>query len=212
MRFTRRDFLRRSALALPGLLAGCRSAGTGDLKPGNADTAKALVASRLGLMTRRQWATASPVNSRLTPASTHQRLTVHHAGNAISYATERNRVADELNTILVFHRKRNYGDIGYHFLIDYAGRVWEGRSLRHEGAHVSGQNLANIGVVLLGNFEVQRPCEKQLTTLRRIVKTLCGHYGIPPNKVYGHRDLSPSACPGKNLYPFVEQIKRERKT
>lgn len=165
------------------------------------------IESRIKLLRRSKWTDALPKTWILREAGHYDRLTLHHAGNSTNFNTAKNAVIHDLNGILAGHIERNYGDIGYHFIIDYAGRIWEGRLIAYEGAHVSGQNERNIAVMLLGNFEKQRPSLKQLSAMRQIVPLLCGHYGIKRHRIYGHRDLGPSVCPGKNLYPYVVKLK-----
>jgi N-acetyl-anhydromuramyl-L-alanine amidase AmpD len=92
-------------------------------------------------------------------------------------------------------------------MLDYAGRVWEGRSLKYQGAHVSGQNPGNIGIVLLGNFEGQRPSAAQQANLTILVAELRSFFGISRRRVYGHRDLDSTLCPGRHLYKLIPTIK-----
>ena len=120
---------------------------------------------------------------------------------------ERNTVAYDLQAIQAGHLRRNYGDIGYHFVVDYAGCVWEGRSLEYEGAHVSHHNDGNIGVMLLGNFERQHPSERQLAGMRVLIAALQEDRRIARRRVYGHRDLGQSLCPGRHLYAHVVRLR-----
>jgi len=109
--------------------------------------------------------------------------------------------------VFVTHTRRNYGDIGYHFVIDYTGTVWEGRSLAYEGAHVACQNERNIGVMVLGNFEDQAPSVSQVATVDLLIGLLQQRFRIKPHRIFGHRDLGHSVCPGKQLYTYVRQLR-----
>jgi N-acetyl-anhydromuramyl-L-alanine amidase AmpD len=91
--------------------------------------------------------------------------------------------------------------------LDYAGRVWEGRSLVYEGAHVVCQNERNIGIMLLGNFEAQSPSPAQRESVKRLIALLRERYKIKPHRVFGHCDLGHSVCPGRHLYAFVRGIR-----
>ena len=66
-------------------------------------------------------------------------------------STSKSATAARLETIRKAHLRRDggrWGDIGYHYAIDPAGRLWEGRSLKWQGAHVkSKERRKNIGVV-----------------------------------------------------------------
>ena len=132
---------------------------------------------------------------------------MHHAGASVNCHSDANSVIYDIQGFLATHAKRNYGDIGYHFIVDYVGRVWEGRSLKYEGAHVLGENIQNIGIMFLGNFEIQEPSGEQIRTLTELTGLLMEQHEISKQRVYGHRDLGHSLCPGKHLYPYVLELK-----
>ena len=165
------------------------------------------IESRLRVFRRFEWTDIAARPWRLRSAGSYDRLTIHHAGNTTNYHCAKSAVARDLNGILAAHMARDYGDIGYHFMIDYAGRVWEGRSLAYEGAHVAWQNERNVAVMLLGNFEKQTPSREQLDSLKKIIAALRRRFRIKRHRIYGHRDLGPSVCPGRNLYPHVLRLK-----
>lgn len=204
---TRRDFLKKSLLALSGFAIGIERTQGAVVKRLLPSVDLDFITSRVHLMPRSEWTEAGPKAWLLREAENYDRLTLHHAGNSVNFHTERNAVIHDIDGILTAHMERNYGDIGYHFIIDYAGGVWEGRSLAYEGAHVSSQNKRNIGVMLLGNFQKQKPSSKQLYSMKQIVSLLQDRYRIKRYRIYGHRDLGESICPGKNLYPYVLKLK-----
>ncbi len=162
----------------------------------------------LAVNKRLVWTDVKPKTWLLRESGKFDRITVHHTGNTSHSRTHRNAVAYSLSGILKGHLDRKYGDIGYHILVDKAGRVWEGRSLAYEGAHVLDQNERNIGIAFLGNFEKEKAPEKQVRTMGILVKALCDRYGIKSHRVYGHRDLSRSICPGRNMYRHVSELKK----
>jgi hypothetical protein len=101
--------------------------------------------------------------------------------------------------------ERSFGDIGYHFLIDPEGRVFEGRSMAWQGAHAGGDNnIENVGVCLLGNFETGRPSQEALDALSRTLDHLCRSYGIPRNRVHAHLELKNTLCPGRELTRWLK--------
>ena len=204
--FSRRKFLAGLLLGVPALFAGAPSLfAAGRL---NELSLKFLTAV-IPLNRRALWAEKSAQTARLHTAALFTRITVHHSGALVLRDTARQSVIDDLNSVLEAHMRLRYGDIGYHFVVDYAGRVWEGRSLSYEGAHVSGENEANLGVMLLGNFEKQKPSDAQLETLNTLVGLLRAHFDIPARRVYGHRDIGETLCPGRYLYPYVVAMKSD---
>jgi hypothetical protein len=156
---------------------------------------------------RHAWTWFNPRPTRMRPAYDYTRLTVHHAGNDVTTCTGWDDTIFALNGILEAHLQNRFGDIAYHYIIDYAGRIWAGRPLCYAGAHVSGFNENNLGIMLLGNFEEQRPSLSQIQSLCGLIKTARQTWHIPATSVFGHRDLGRSLCPGANLYPLLPYCK-----
>jgi hypothetical protein len=103
-------------------------------------------------------------------------------------------------------------DIGYHSVIAPNGDIYQGREFNHIGAHVKNGNSGNIGIMLIGNFEVETPTEKQLNSLKKLLVYLQTIYPTldVPKCVFGHKDFNVTDCPGKNLYPIVMDIKNKK--
>ncbi len=204
---TRRGFLTRivAALSVPLLLP----------KGAQAATVKAPVASfdlsflegAVTLMRRNAWTSDSPRRWLLREGGVYDRITIHHQGGRPSVSRVQNAVVSEIDAIYGGHRRLRYGDIAYHFIVDYSGRVWEGRSLAYQGAHVIKENDRNLGVLLLGNFEEQSPSQESLDSILSLVQRLRVRFGVKKHRVYGHRDLGSSVCPGKHLYPHVVALR-----
>jgi hypothetical protein len=165
------------------------------------------IASQMTVLPRSAWDSQPADTTRLHRCDGYTRATIHHAGNRVVRDASLATVASGLNNIRDAHLEQRYGDIGYHLIVDYAGRVWEGRALAYEGAHVLNENAGNFGVMLLGNFERQSPSLPQLVSMQGLVQALQLRYGIPNSRIYGHRDLGASVCPGRNLYPYVSELR-----
>lgn len=161
-----------------------------------------------GIMPRSAWATAAPIPTRMDRMLPPQRITVHHDGMDPVSLRSKSDVSDRLDLIRRSHLRRNFGDIGYHFIIDPMGGVWEGRPLSWQGAHVAHQNEHNIGVMCLGNFEVQRPTSAQLEGLDQFVASLMRTYQIPVRQIKTHRELASTDCPGRNMQPHMNAVRR----
>jgi hypothetical protein len=101
---------------------------------------------------------------------------------------------------------KGYADIGYHFLIDGMGDLYEGRSLRARGAHTGGHNTGTVGIVLLGNFNVVEPFTYALQTLRDLSAYLHEAYNI--TYIAGHQDFQPeeTECPGSHLVAQLPEL------
>ncbi len=139
----------------------------------------------------------------------YSRITVHHSADndPVVLDGSTSRTYEAMRDIQRAHmngKETHYGDIGYHFVIDPYGRVLEGRELSYQGAHAKGDNnVRNIGICLIGNFDEEKPTEASLTALRRLLDDLRTKYDIARNTVYGHRDLRNTRCPGEALARWV---------
>ncbi len=165
---------------------------------------------KLALEQRSDWRAAPPVARRLTRAAgPWSRITVHHSAKSTGELGKMSagEVAGALRDIQTVHmRDRGYGDIGYHFLIDPTGRVWQGRLLEWQGAHSGGvNNVGNIGICLLGDYDHERPDPRGLRALEELIEALCERHGISRSKIFGHQQLRPTECPGDTLMAWVSR-------
>lgn len=113
--------------------------------------------------------------------------------------------------------------LGYHFLIGNGtqsgdGEVEVSRRWREQlvGAHtrVSGDasnrwNENGIGICLVGDFTRARPSERQMDSLVALVRALRERYGVPADRVIGHRHVDATECPGAS-FPWDELRRRIR--
>ena len=160
-------------------------------------------------ISRSVWTSSRPISSRINPMPMPlRRITIHHDGLPSSITMDSKR---RLSTIRNGHVSgRGWADIGYHFIIDRNGKVWEGRALHYQGAHVRNNNEHNIGVLCMGNFEIHQPTSAQLNSLAGQVKWLRRKYGISTSNVLTHREINPTQCPGRNLQPRVVAMRKAR--
>ncbi len=137
-------------------------------------------------------------------------ITVHHDGMASFTNTSKESASARLETIRESHLRRDggrWGDIGYHYAIDPAGRVWEGRPLQWQGAHVKARNEGNIGVVVLGNFEIQSVNPAQRAALESTLRSLMRKHNVPVYRVRTHQEWAATACPGKSMQQTMVQLR-----
>jgi len=165
--------------------------------------------TELGYIPRSRWTSHRARRAHVNRMGYINRVTVHHEGWKTVYFTSWRRTVQRLREIRDSHVNGNgWGDVGYHFIIDRAGRVWQARKLKYQGAHVSDHNQHNIGVMLLGNFKEQYPSQEQINTLASVLGKLKDRYNIPDSNVHTHRELGETACPGRYLQSEVDQYRR----
>jgi hypothetical protein len=92
---------------------------------------------------------------------------------------------------------RGYGDIGYNFLIDEAGHIYEGRHSRDyapgemptgedlagnvvRGVHAQSHNIGTVGIALLGNFQKVQPTAAARTALDKLLAWKLERHGLDP--------------------------------
>lgn len=145
------------------------------------------------------------------------RVTVHHTEGPQTMSEAATAAA--VKNIQYYHMhgraaegKDVWDDIGYHFLIDGSGRVAEGRPAETLGAHAGGSNENNIGISMMGNFNVQKPTAAQIESLTRLVSFLAIKYGRDPSKgdfLEPHQHYNQTSCPGANMMAILKDLHRK---
>jgi hypothetical protein len=162
-----------------------------------------------GIVSRREWTNAQPNMSLINPMNGVSRITVHHDGMPPVTLRSKAEVARRLEQIREAHvgrhddGGRNWADIGYHYIVDPQGRVWEGRPVRFQGAHVHNNNEHNLGIMVLGNFDEQKPTPEALATLDAFLADRMRGCRVSLERVFTHQEINPTACPGSNLQAYM---------
>lgn len=136
-------------------------------------------------------------------------IVVHHTYQPRSNSTGKTVVAN----IEKFHIiQKSFHSIGYHYIIDSNGTVYEGRKERHNGAHCVGLNQISLGICVIGNYDEGRDIltPKAETALFDLLTDIRSRYrNITLTDIKGHRDFSDKSCPGDTLYQKLLQYKGE---
>jgi hypothetical protein len=128
----------------------------------------------------------------------YRTVAVHHSYSGMRGTT--------MNSMQNGHMdNRRWADIGYHFGIDRNGAIYEGRNVSVRGASVAGYNTGTLGVVVMGNFQLERPTMPQLIALQTLVNQLALDYEL--THIAGHGEFNTfSDCPGLNMYAMLDWI------
>lgn len=106
-------------------------------------------------------------------------------------------------------RKPEWADVPYHFYIDCAGRIAEGRNMDYAGDTNTPYNpTGHIQVVLEGNFEAEEPSHQQLRSLEQLALWLALMRDIGVSDIKGHKDYVATACPGKNVHAKLPELRK----
>jgi len=190
---------------------------------------------------RTTWGAAAPVSGRSwdfheastgasppyatsgVPSSEHRRLATVFRWMTVHHTTDTGAAA--FSTAVDVQAKhtgppQNFTDVGYHYVIDTNGAVYEGRPLGIEGQHVELFNAANLGIAVAGDFESRlanmfspdTPTPAQLSALDDLVDVLAARFGISSVWTHLERKLQSGAgateCPGAELIPHVITVLR----
>lgn len=148
---------------------------------------------------------------------------VHHTVNANNYT--RAQVPGILRSIYAYHtRSLGWSDVGYNFLVDRFGRIWEGRAGGVDrpvvGAHTLGYNDDSFAMSAIGNFEVAQPSAAMIQAYGALFAWKLSMHGVNAaskkqfitsrnfQAISGHRDAGSTACPGIYLYNKIPEIRR----
>ena len=174
---------------------------------------------------RECWCPTCPIDD--TPQITEPtHLIVHHsAGN-----NESNNFANVVEFIWDLHVNTNgWDDIGYNWLIDPNGIIYQGRPDNYQGAHFSCINENTIGVCVIGDYTSVQPSEAALSSLVSLLAYEATEHAIDIStdsyhvtgdflldNIAGHRDSSGSmnacsgtVCPGDSFYPLLPDIRQQ---
>jgi hypothetical protein len=188
------------------------------------------------IIARRAWAQAVSAPAVAPEYGAVELAFVHHTDNPNGYSPE--EVPAMLRAIYAFHRyARGWHDIGYNFVIDLYGRIFEARAGGIDepvaGAQAGGYNLASTGVAVLGEFASTQISQPAATALQRLLAWKLSLHGIPcagrvtvrvdpagaaysrfPGGAHvslphiaGHRDADTTDCPGDALYAQLASIR-----
>lgn len=160
------------------------------------------------IISRQAWGAAPPI-SDYDPLPSIYRGTIHHT--AANRPTTLEGAVREMQGIQAYHElTKKWADIGYHFVIDGAGRIFEGRPLTARGAHAKGPNNdGNVGIALMGNFDKYPPTPAQWVGVKKLALWLSVVYSIEPESWKGHKDFgSPKSCPGYYVYHRLPVLRK----
>ncbi len=186
------------------------------------------------IVTRRDWG-ASDCPPRSAPDyGVVEAAFIHHTVNANDYTRE--EAPSIVLAICRFHRNSNgWNDIGYNFVVDKFGTIYEGRAGGVDqpvvGAQAQGYNAQSTGIANLGDFTSVRQTSAALGAIARLIRWKLPLHGIPTfgsttlisaggasnryaagthvrvRRISGHRDVDATSCPGDALYAQLPALR-----
>ena len=159
---------------------------------------------------------------------------VHHTASGNTYT--RAEAPGMVRAIYAYHTKSlHWNDIGYNFLIDRFGTIYEGRyggiTRGVIGAQVGGFNTGSTGISVIGTFTEVAPPQVVVTALERLLAWKLSLGDLDPRGtaeltcgltdkykkgdtvtfpvIAGHRDANRTECPGDQLYALLPAIRAD---
>ena len=155
------------------------------------------------IVPRSAW-TRQPVGRNNYAMNGVSRITVHHTGEHEGMIGLPD--IEVVRRIETYHRTgKRWPAIGYHYIIGKDGRVYEGRPVKFQGAHVLTANEHNLGISVVGDFQTRLPNSAQLGALTKFLDDQRARFQVTKKNVFGHRDLHQSICPGNALYGWLKK-------
>ncbi len=170
-----------------------------------------------------------------TSYSSAKAIVIHHTAGSNNYTQA--QVPGIIAGHCLYHvNGRGWDDIGYNFLVDKFGTVWEGRTGSKtspvQGAHTGGFNSQTQGIAMMGNFDSVAPTDATITGLKVALNWLTGWHSIDPTgsvtlvpgtgavgftpgqaitslSIVGHGDLGSTSCPGGIFYATLATVRTE---
>ena len=157
---------------------------------------------------------------------------VHHTASGNNYTCS--QAPSVIRSIYRYHVVSNgWRDIGYNFLVDKCGNIYEGRAGGVDkpvmGAHTLGFNSDSMGVAVIGTYSDTAASSDALAAVAELTAWKLGLYGMDPrgstylesaggnlypqgvkarlNVISGHRDGYATDCPGQQLYGKLGTIR-----
>jgi hypothetical protein len=172
------------------------------------------------IILRSQWGASSQSEcSQPIYGTTTMGAVIHHTAGSNSYSASES--ASIVRAIQAYHMKsRSWCDIGYNFLVDRYGQIFEGRAggidkpVRAAHSGNAAVNELTMGVSLMGTFESAPLTDAMKTSTTNLVAWRFSRYGIPATGSYpiggktlqridGHRSVVSTACPGAQAWSWL---------
>ncbi len=192
----------------------------------------AAMTDKPAIVTREEWGADESYRTGTPDYATPLMAFVHHTDSGNDYG--RGDAASIVRGIYYYHtRALHWSDVGYNFLIDRYGTIYEGRSGGITkgviGAQVLGFNTGSIGVSIMGTYMKVAPTTASVRALESLLAwkldvhhvdplgsaTLTCAYGekystgesVRFDAISGHRDANYTDCPGNRLYPLLPAVR-----
>lgn len=126
-------------------------------------------------------------NSNMQYGNIPNKIVLHHAEASCC-------TVQDINS---WHKDNGWAGIGYHYFVRKDGSVYRGRPDSAIGSHCKGNNTGSLGICFEGDYTKETMPQAQYNAGVELIKYLFNKYGTM--KIYGHKELFSTECPGNNF-------------
>ncbi|MGW2091292.1 peptidoglycan recognition protein family protein [Promicromonospora sukumoe] len=161
----------------------------------------------VSIASRASWGARYP-DGDLTLTGPAVEVWVHHSVTAqLSPGASVAAEAEQMRALESVGQTRFGTGISYNVVIFPSGRAYQGVSWNRRGTHTGGRNSTSRSICFAGNYEANNPTAAQISTAAAIYGAGKDRWWTRGAPLGGHRDVSQTACPGRNLYARIDDIR-----
>ena len=199
-----------------------------------ARTAGRVTGARPAIVTRKGWGADESWRDSRPEYAKVKMVFIHHTDSRNEYSQD--EAPAIMRAIYAYHaRSLGWGDIGYNFLVDRFGTIYEGHYGGMQrgvvGAQVLGFNRGSVGISVIGDFAGDAIPAEALASVEKLVAWKLKVHHLKPGGtarirctygqkfgtgqlvtfpvVAGHRDANFTECPGNIFYPLLPTVRLE---
>ncbi|MBW8794676.1 MAG: N-acetylmuramoyl-L-alanine amidase [Streptomyces sp.] len=220
------DLVSFAATEIPALSRADTERELREMGGAGAPLAKPYIGPRPRIVTRRGWGADESLREKgFVYTGKVKAAFVHHTASGNGYRCS--QAPSVIRSIYRYHVvSMGWRDIGYNFLVDKCGTIYEGRAggaaKAVRGAHTLGFNNNSMGIAVIGTYGSHKPSAAAVTAVAKLTAWKLGLFGANPkgktylksgggnlypkgknvrlNVISGHRDGYATDCPGAKLY------------
>jgi hypothetical protein len=188
---------------------------------------------------RRTWGASESLMTWPVEYAPLQKIIVHHTAstNLVPDTDGSGQYKNMVNAIYLFHGSQKtwidggvtyagFGDIGYNYIIDPNGNIYEGRYGGNGvvAGHATGFNTGSVGISVIGNYQDGSATQtnkvlddKVRNALEKLIGWIAANNNMDLNRssnfcgkttdgVVAHKDVAATQCPGTVIYNQLDAI------
>ena len=182
------------------------------------------------IITRSEWGADESIITVPKDYARTEKFIIHHTASSelVPDSDGSGEYKSMVKNIFLYHiNGKGWYDIGYNYVVDPNGNIYEGRYGGNGivGVHAGGSNTGSVGISVIGTYGgnvkgeyTSHPLtQKIITSLEKLIGWVAANNNMNLDKVsefhgdnidgvVGHRDVGATNCPGDNLHQKLDSI------